>query len=62
MSPAHEQIIAALRESEMTPSALAVRAGVHENTVFRVLRGKDAHYSTLAAIAGALGLSSLPTR
>ena len=61
MSPAHQELVIAWTQSGMSVRLVAAKAGVHENTVLRVFAGRDTRYSTIAAIAGALGVSSLPT-
>jgi predicted transcriptional regulator len=59
VSPAHQQLVAAWKRSSLTARGVADLAKVHENTVLRVFSGEDCHYSTMQAIARALGFTSL---
>ena len=47
---------AAYGQSNLTQAQIAARAGVSENTVYRVLSGRAVHTDSLLAVAAALGL------
>lgn len=53
---------AAYGQSTYTQAQIAARAGVSENTVYRVLCGKPVHTDSLLAVAAALGLEIHFTR
>jgi transcriptional regulator with XRE-family HTH domain len=50
----------AYRQSGLTYEQIAERAGVGDNTVDRVLSGRNATIGSVCAVAQALGVSSLP--
>lgn len=56
-----EQLRLAYYRSELSQAEIAERAGVHRNTVWRVLTGQNVNADALMAVAVAVGLSSVTT-
>ena len=54
-----EQLRLAYYRADLTHAEIAARAGVHENTVGRILAGQNANIDSVIAVASVLGLTAL---
>ena len=54
-----EQLRDAYLRSGLTQTEIAVRAGVHENTVYRILAGQNTRADALLAVAMTLRIDAI---